>query len=420
MRQILDRLERLEAENRALAQEVRALRHELTAARTVPSPSSTPLEERVEIQERRIEEQQQTKVESSQKFPVRLTGMALFNAFLNSKGAGGNDNPTLAPLGQPLAAGGATLRQTVLGLQFEGPRGLWGARVHGNFYADFFAGTNNPLNHSPRIRIASIALDWKTRSLMAGQDKPLISPREPTSLSQVGVSPLTNAGNLWLWLPQVRFEQRVSFTGSDAVRAQFALFQTNEASALVPTAFAGSLENRRPALQARFEYAHEFEGGLRVAIAPAFHTSATHVAGTSVPSRLVSFDWFVKPWARFEFMGTGFAGANIANMGSDRQGFTVLGFREAIAVRSRGGWAQASYLPTERLTFNVYAGQIDDVNRDLRTGGIAKNLSYAGNTMYRLAPNVIVSLEAAKVRTTYLGSGIRQSNHYDLAFAYLF
>jgi hypothetical protein len=231
---------------------------------------------------------------------------------------------------------------------------------------------------------------------------------------------LTNAGNLWLWLPQVRFEQRFAVSDTSGFKAQFALFQTNESSAIVPAEFASSLETRRPAFQGRFEYAHDFAGERRIAIASGFHTSTTHVAATSVPSRLVSVDWFAKPWAKFEFTGTAFAGANVANMGSIRQGFSVLGFREVIAVRSRGGWAQATYLPTPRLTFNAYAGQIDDFDRDLRFGGISKNLSYAGNAMYRLAPNVIVSLEAAKVRTTHTSSGIRQNNHYDLGIAYLF
>jgi hypothetical protein len=40
--------------------------------------------------------------------------------------------------------------------------------------------------------------------------------------------------------------------------------------------------------------------------------------------------------------------------------------------------------------------------------------------MYRLAPNVILSLEALQVRTNYIGSGIRLNNHYDLAVAYQF
>ena len=47
---------------------------------------------------------------------------------------------------------------------------------------------------------------------MVGLEKPIFNPREPSSLAQVGISPLTGTGNLWLWLPQVRVEQDFAFT----------------------------------------------------------------------------------------------------------------------------------------------------------------------------------------------------------------
>src|ERR1700692_1259587 len=88
LQQILDRLERIERENRNLADEVRALRAELTASRATAvtsepatTPPPAPLEERVEVNEQRIADQAQSKVEASQKLPVTLTGMVLFNTF---------------------------------------------------------------------------------------------------------------------------------------------------------------------------------------------------------------------------------------------------------------------------------------------------------------------------------------------------
>src|SRR5258708_1306985 len=72
---ILARLDRLESENQKLLEEVRALRNELTAGATVPLP------ERVEVLERRSEEVDQAKVDASQRFPLAITGMALFNAY---------------------------------------------------------------------------------------------------------------------------------------------------------------------------------------------------------------------------------------------------------------------------------------------------------------------------------------------------
>src|SRR5579862_8353270 len=88
LQKILDRLDRLEAENHNLAQEVRMLREALAASRTgqanppeqsqeaaaatPESPPSAPLTERVDVAERRIEEQAQTKVEASQRLPITL------------------------------------------------------------------------------------------------------------------------------------------------------------------------------------------------------------------------------------------------------------------------------------------------------------------------------------------------------------
>src|ERR1022692_3172343 len=63
---------------------------------SAPAAVQATPEERLDIQERRIDEQAQTKVEASQRFPIRLTGMALFNTFLDSAQSGGVDYPTVA------------------------------------------------------------------------------------------------------------------------------------------------------------------------------------------------------------------------------------------------------------------------------------------------------------------------------------
>ena len=81
---------------------------------------------------------------------------------------------------------------------------------------------------------------------------------------------------------------------------------------------------------------------------------------------------------------------------------------------------QLSYAATPRLTFNIYGGQHDDRNSDLRANAIGKNFAYAGNALYRIAPNVILGFETMQVRTNYIGAGRRLNNHYDLALAYQF
>src|SRR5262249_21398622 len=294
----------------------------------------------------------------------------------------------------------------------------------------FFGGTNTPTNNSMRLRTADFTLDWQTRSLTIAQDKAIIATREPTSLAQVGIAPLTGAGNLWLWEPQIRFEQRLRMSELAGLNARIGFVQTSETSAAVPAAFASTLERYRPALEGRFEFFGQLGETRRIEIAPGFHFSTTHVAGGSVPSRVFSIDWLIQPVRPVQLTGFFYSGENIALFGTGgiRQGFSIIGPRNILPVRSRGGWAQLKLIATDRLSFNLMAGQQDDNDFDARAGlgaggpggGIGKNQAYGANFFYKLAPNVIMSFETLQTRTRYLLLGKRLINHYDLAFAYLF
>lgn len=414
MSQILERLDRLERENQSLRQEVRELRDEVAGLR--PQPRT---EEKLAIQDERIREHEQVKVGTSQRFPLRITGMALFNLFGNGSLSGGRQNPLLASPQPGDREWGGTLRQSVLGLQYDGPTTVWGGKVHGNLSMDFFAGSGQSLGNTLRIRTGSIEVDWKSRSILVGQEKPLMAPRDPTSYAQVGVSPLSDAGNLWLWLPQVRFEQRLDFGRDSGLRAQLGFIQTSESYS--PPGRAGfTEEQRRPGLEGRFELWHRFDDSRRIEFAPGFHVSTSHVLGSSLPSNLVSLDWFANPWARIEFSGALFSGQNIGYFGAPHAGFTFLADGRVIPVHSRGGWAQLTFPVTSRLSFNLLGGDHDDRNADLLGGDAGNNRASGANVIYRLAPNVILSFEAMQVRTTYLSVGRRINNHYDLALAYLF
>src|SRR5450755_3999015 len=204
------------------------LRQVLADARGQPEPKpAPPLEERVAVSESRVEELAQSKVEAAQRFPIRVTGMALFNGFLNSKGSGGQQYPTFAWLGRQ-ASGGGSFYQTTLGLEYSGPQTFLGGNIHGSVYMDFAGGSGSPLDLGFRLRTGEIQIDWANRSIMAGLESPIFAPREPASLAQVEFAPLSGSGNLWYWLPQVRFEQKLRFTGHSGVNAQFGVVQTAE------------------------------------------------------------------------------------------------------------------------------------------------------------------------------------------------
>ena len=365
-------------------------------------------------------------MEASQRFPVRLTGMVLLNSFLNSSGSGGQQYSTIAHPGGT-RSGGATASQTILGLDYSGPRVFGDGKVSGAVRMDFWAGSGEPLGQEFRLRTATVSIDWTDRSFLAGIDKPLISPRDPESLAQVAVSPLAGAGNLWLWLPQVRFEQDLHFTDHSGLKAQVAMVATHEfggspaspyAPGIAPDAY---IEPTRPGVEGRVEL---FSGGenSRIEIASGFHHSVSHVLGASLATDVLSFDWLARPFRALEFTGTFYNGQNVAPLGTGgiRQGFIAVDPGVVTSVHSLGGWGQLTLRPSSRLWFNFFSGQQDDRNSQLPAGGIGKNLAYGANFFYRLAPNLLASFEASQIRTNYLGTGALRNNHYDLALAYLF
>ncbi len=411
---ILKRLDDLERQNAQLLLEIKALR--ATVAQQVETAA-----EHQDVNEHRIEELSQTKVEASQRFPIQLTGTVLFNAFTNGVNSGGDQDPTYASLIEGPRNSGGTLRQTVLGFKFNGPQTFLGGKVSGSLFMDFFGGSSFSLNHLLRLRVATVQIAWANTTFAVGQDKPLVSRREPNSLAQVGVSPLTDAGNPWLWQPQARVEQRFSLAGQTELRAEAGIFQTAETNseATIGVTAPTRIEPSRPSFETRISLKRSWGENRSIEIAPVFHISTSHVNGVSLPSRLYGFDWQIKPASKFEVSGLLFKGRNFGNLGA-LGSFNINPQGTVIPVRGSGGWLQLRYLATQKLSFDLYGGQQDPRNDDLQSGQIGKNQYYAGNAMYLLAPNVIAAFEFGQNRTTYLGQGNRLNNHYDLALGYLF
>jgi hypothetical protein len=430
--QIMTRLDRLESENQKLLEEVRALRQELkaspppdaTTATSAPAttPATTtppPIAERVDVLERRSEEVDQSKVQAAQRFPVTLSGMALFNLFSNGTNNGGQQDPLAASQTSGPKNTGATLRQTEISLRYDGPEALFGGKISGALDMDLWGGDSTSLNHLLRLRTATIRVDWTNTSVSVGQDKPLIAPRDPDSLAQVAFSPLTLAGNPWLWQPQVRVERRFNLTESSGVRLQGSLYQTRESFPNLPASYQSTAAGSRPGWEGRAEYWKNWGDKRKLAVASGFHTSFSKVDATSVPSDTVSFDWLIDPLPRFEITGAYYRGQNLSTFGGG-DGITLFPSGTLQAIHQTSGWVQTSFRLTPRLKLNGFAGEQSDRASDLGAAALRSNLAWGGNLMFHIAPNVIASFEALQLRTKYTNIGLRLNDHYDLAIAYLF
>jgi hypothetical protein len=211
---IARRLEQLDQQNAALRAEVQALRREVERL-TQPEPDATSttgrldaLDEQINLQAGRLGEQEQIKAQSAQRVPIRFTGALLFSLFRNSEHGvpSGVDYPLAARTDSAPAAWAATLRRSIIGLEFNTPEAILGGQFRGSVFTDLTEGGDLLTNIQPRLRTATIEGRWNRFAIMAGQDKAIFFVRDPTSLAQVQFAPLTGAGTFWLYRPQIRFE----------------------------------------------------------------------------------------------------------------------------------------------------------------------------------------------------------------------
>jgi hypothetical protein len=404
-------------------------------------PDTAPIEERldnlqeqVEVNAAQIKEHAQIKVESDSRFRVKLFGMILANTYVNTDSSSLFDNPMTAP--PPTAnAGknnfGATLRQSRIGLAMEGPR-LGEARLSAEAEFDFWGGTSGQSDGdvfgSLRVITASARLDWENTSLIVGQRPPLISPRNPTSIAAVWIQPLTGAGNISQWRPQIMVERRAGLNDSSQVVIQGGLL----------TPFGESLQGKTiegaPGYQSRVAFRRALDSDRKLELGfGAYAHRRPFPLGRHVNSYAITGDWMVPVGSRVEFSGEAFFGRAIGlaeESGSRIDSIYAVTGPIALpetgirGVLSAGGWAQLAIKARSDLDFNFAYGQEDPRNRDIFSGQInaltrLKNQVGSANFIWRLRQNLLLSLEYRRFWTKYT---LRQQtgNHYNLAVGYIF
>jgi hypothetical protein len=422
LQRILDRLDTLEKQNEALLAEVKELRETVKSAQVASGAQTEKLQEQMDVAQQQIKEQAQTKIASSQRFSMSLTGMLLFDSYLftgqTAQSLAGNN---LYAMGNSNA--GATLRQSIIGFDFGGPPLPGGGQVHGSLSMDFYAQASNEQTRPDdifRIRRGVVSFDWKNRSITVGQDKSLLAPLQPTSFAWVGIPPLSGAGNLWLWRPQIRYEERIPISNRTRLTLQGALFETDEYYTAPDEPSSVYIEPDRPALQTRLGFEHDWSDETLLSVGLGAHTSQSHLLGHSVPSRLVSLDARIKPIRLLEISGTMFYGENFANLGAEPPGVTVESGGGVIPIHGGGGWLQVALPVTSRLTFDFYTGRQANDSNDLNLYEIFRTLTYAGNILYRISPNIVIGFEASRNRIDEYEARQLFTNRYDATVAYLF
>ena len=410
------------------------------------------IRERQSIQESQIATQEQTKVESESKYPVKITGLLLFNAFVNTNAVDIPATPTAAIPGSGTT--GATVRQTVLGFNAHGPH-LFGAHSYADLRVDFdgspqynpAAGiyTGSSYTNLLRLRTAHAGLQWDNTEAYFSYDRPILSPDSPTSLTAVAVPALAWSGNLWTWNPQLGVTHDLALAGARDLRLQAALIDVEDApltpvvpSTTNPTVMPPSSaeQSRWPGVEARIAMlgSKTREDGNHLGIGGYFAPHLTPF-GRRFDSWAGTLDARLVLPAHLEFSGSAYRGLGLGGLGGG--GYKDFVYRadpgtNGFYVRPLddiGGWAQLKEKLTERIELNaafgmdnVFAGEL---RRYVIPGGavyqnLARNRTYTANVIYSPTAYLLFSLEYRHLDSSpILGTSVG-ANVIGLAAGYKF
>ena len=430
-----------------LKKEVGELREELAGAGNAGAKNLAEavdqLRDDQDVLQSQIKTLDQAKVGSESRYPLRITGMVLFNSYVVD---GAVDNPVLPLIALPRTppwvhhSMGATLQQTQLGLNAEGPT-LWNARTSADIAGDFFnssyATTPTPTGTSFRLRTASAYLDWKNRQASAGQETPLITPLSPTSFATVGLPALAWAGNLWTWLPQATFTQRKATGDSSHAVFAFGLLDPAAGDAANEQAYGITRRNLQPGYEGRIAYewgdpSRPYELG-----ASGYYTRQLYYGNGVVQDQRLDFwagtaDWRLPIPRVAELSGEFYRGRGVGDLGGGafKNAVVEYGSQYASGLNATGGWAQWKSRLKPSLEVNAYFGmdnaQASQVRNQLPGATsspyfyLVKNQSTAANIIYRPKTYIVFSGEYRYLKSWYAYGPALEAQTLNLTMGYLF
>ena len=439
-------------------QQIDQLHHELEemraqlAAANIETPAATAeaasqlqnsvqqLQDQDEILQAEVKQHDQTKVESASKYPVKINGLLLFSSFLNDGAVDNIDLPIVAlPRTAAIAHGslGATMRQTILGLEAKGPT-LWGARSSGDFHVDFFGGVPyadyTTTTGTLRLRTAHTRLDWANHSLIAALDAPLVSPLEPTSYVGLGEPPFAWSGNLWIWLPQVESINRTRL-GAGTLGYDFSLV---DPAAPGNPATSGERQpdaaerSRQPGYESRVSYSFPLLDRSFTVGAGGYYSRQTYPNSQHVDAWAGTADWKLPLARRLELSGEFYRGRSLGGLGGGtfKDYVTDPDSGEIYGLNDEGGWAQLKTKITRSLEVNAGFGEdagfsqmlryyIDPTATDAYTN-LARNRTVLANIVYRPKTYLLFSAEYRNIYSWPITGSVNTSQSLGLATGYSF
>jgi uncharacterized coiled-coil protein SlyX len=439
-----------------LLKELAALRVQLAADKPVGANPAQPSEsvaagavqaeldevrERQAIAESEIATHEQSKVETESKYPLKLSGLLLFNSFVNTRQVDVSAAPAYAIPGP--GSTGLSLRQTVLGLDARGPH-LFGATSRGDLRVDFFANgaqSNYAASGILRLRTAHVELNWKHTQAFAELDRSILEPNEPGSLVAVAQPELAWAGNLWNWNPQIGVAHEFALSDTAAFKVEAALIDTFDPQPPSSASTAGvtqSEASRWPGTEARVAFERSSPAGLMELGGGGYFSPHRTAAGEAFDAWAATADLRFPVTRHFEFTANAYRGQALDGLGAD--GYVnyyylgAEGYPSAHALEDAGGWTQLKARAGERVEFNTGFGTDNPFAKEVEAAasylagypsgkaysGLARNRSFYANVIWSPSAYLQFSLEYKRLWSNFVGAPMVFSDSIGLGAGYRF
>jgi len=389
-------LEESQRQLAALRQQLAEVRRQIGGGGDDPDPPDDAeklaaqveaLKENQAMLQSQIATHEESKVESASKYPVKVTGLILLNGFVNTSQVDVPADPGVAQSGP--GSTGATMRQTVLGIDARGPH-VFGATSRADLRTDFFGSTTGTGSYGTagllRLRTAHAALDWDSTEVYFSLDRPLINPGQPTSLTSVATPALAWSGNLWSWNPQIGVRHDQALGGDARFRMETALIDAGDPpyAATMYSTSTGE-QSRWPGVQTRLALVRgEEERGFQLGVGGYFAKHRT-VYGSHFDSWAGTLDYRQPLPGGMELSGNFYRGLALGGLGGGA--YKDYGARPDPDMPGRfytrpfddvGGWAQLKERVGERVEFNEAVGMDDVPAHEVRRYFVAGSGSYQG------------------------------------------
>lgn len=361
---------------------------------------------------------------------ARFYGTILFNSSISDREVIGQEVPLWAavpgggvqfPDGTVGRAGNNhdlifTMRQSILGFTLNpatpsdsgwNPSALFEMDFFGARTQDTFSPENRVFNQ-PRLRMGYFQLEHKGLKFVFGQDKMILAPLDPVSLSHVGVPLGATAGDLWGWFPQARMDWTHNL-GSTGLLVQLGVLrpQFGDTRLEAPPASGSVIDLGSSGLGERSSQPFY---QARVALSPKIGSrTATFGVSGHFGEEKIGVDRNLQSWAtavdmrlpiaaHFILRGEGYAGSNlIPFQGGIFQGAALLGSlnvpgNKIQRIGDGGGWLEAIVpMNSGKDTLYFGAGTDDPKNRNLLPGSTRAKNSFLWASYFRKITNEVTA-----------------------------